>query len=321
MAKESQQIDLIEKFEKKKVNNINVIEKIEKHLSIKGFERIITCSNYLTLLSNREFSKKKVYKANYCHNRFCLICAYIKAKKDAYMLDTVMKFINQVEEKEFIFLTLTMPNAFNDEVEEQIKLFQDSFRKFIKYKEIERINQGYCRKLEITYNKEQNTYNVHYHVIMAVNKSYFSGNGNYLKRNKFLSLWKSATNNPNITQVDVRRIKKNNDKSNTALEIAKYVAKDTDYITQEVFDIIYTALKGKQIITYNGLFKEAINLYKKKDEKIKPFLFQDDTVYEYLISYEFNETQKYKKTIERLLNQDEKKRLNFKLLEDKKGEY
>ena len=48
-------------------------------------------------------------------------------------------------------------------------------------------------------------------------------------------------------------------------EISKYSAKDSDYlITQDVFDVMYKALKGRQIITYNGVFKESTKLYKKE---------------------------------------------------------
>lgn len=64
-----------------------------------------------------------------------------------------------------------------------------------------------------------------------------------------------------ITQVDVRKL----DMEKGILEIAKYSSKDSDYlISDDVFDVMYKALKGRQVITYNGVFKEAAKLYKKE---------------------------------------------------------
>src|SRR5699024_5688921 len=78
---------------------------------------------------------------------------------------------------------------------------------------------------------------------------------------------KDFTRNPSITQVDVRKVR--NSKDNKVFEIAKYSAKDSDYlINQEVFEVFYKALKGKRLIVYSGLFKEAMNKFKngKLDE-------------------------------------------------------
>ena len=69
-------------------------------------------------------------------------------------------------------------------------------------------------------------------------------------------MWKSAKRDDTITQVDVRKLDLSLDDKGI-LEIAKYSAKDSDYLkSQDIFDVIYKALKGKRLITYNGVFKE-----------------------------------------------------------------
>ena len=69
-------------------------------------------------------------------------------------------------------------------------------------------------------------------------------------------------------------------------ELAKYSAKDSDYgLNQKVFDVFYDALKGRQLLTYNALFKDANKLYKNKRlEKYKP---KDETEYVWQILYRF----------------------------------
>ncbi len=46
----------------------------------------------------------------------------------------MMQYIKQQENKEFIFLTLTTPNVNSDELENEIKGYNNSFRKLIKRK-------------------------------------------------------------------------------------------------------------------------------------------------------------------------------------------
>src|SRR5699024_2999871 len=168
-------------------------------------------------------------------------------------LSVMMAYLKQEEKKEFIFLTLTAPNVPAEELNEEIKHYNHSFKKLMERKEVKAIVKGYARKLEITYNEERNDYHPHFHVLIVVNKSYFTNTKQYINRDRWLELWQQATKNPTITQVDVRKVR--NSKDNKVFEIAKYSAKDSDYlINQEVFEVFYKALKGKRLIVYSGLF-------------------------------------------------------------------
>src|SRR5699024_11497002 len=80
----------------------------------------------------------------------------------------------QEEKKEFIFLTLTAPNVPADELNDEIKHYNQSFQRLMQRKEVKQIVKGYARKLEITYNEERDDYHPHFHVLIAVNKSYFN---------------------------------------------------------------------------------------------------------------------------------------------------
>ncbi|MBY6828965.1 protein rep, partial [Clostridium botulinum] len=182
-----------------------------------------------------------------------------------------------------------------------IKQYNKSFKKLMERKEVKDITKGYIRKLEVTYQKEKyitkdlwkikkdyyqkkgleigdlepnfDTYNPQFHVVIAVNKSYSTDKNYYINRERWLELWKFATKDDSITQVDVRKAKINDYKE--VYELAKYSAKDTDYlISRPVFEIFYKALKGKQVLVFSGFFKDAhklykqgkLDVYKKKDE-------------------------------------------------------
>ena len=116
--------------------------------------------------------------------------------------------------------------------------------------------KGYIRKLEMTYNKERNDYNPHFHVLLVVNKSYFTDKRYYIAQKEWLSMWREATDLPEITQVHIQKVELIREGKAVA-EVAKYSAKDYEMASsQEVFDVFYEGLKGRQLIVYGGLCKE-----------------------------------------------------------------
>src|SRR5699024_10810919 len=89
---------------------------------------------------------------------------------------------------------------------------------------------------------------------------------------KIAIIWKMKKTKKNniIKQVDDRKDKATDNKKEVS-EIAKYSAKDSDYLEDEkVFDTFYKSLSGKRLIVYSGLFKDASKLYENKElEKYK----------------------------------------------------
>ena len=103
-----------------------------------------------------------------------------------------------------------------------------------------------------------------------------------MKQAKWLELWREVTGDERITQVDVRRLKNSADKG--AAEVAAYTAKDSEYmLSQEVFDVFYNALRGRQILTYNGLFTTGNKLFKAK--QLNQFREKDTTEYVWILMY------------------------------------
>src|SRR5699024_11878049 len=97
-------------------------------------------------------------------------------------LSVMMAYLKQEEKKEFIFLTLTAPNVPADELNDESKHYNQSFQRLMQRKEVKQIVKGYARKLEITYNEERDDYHPHFHVLIAVNKSYFNQATQYISR-------------------------------------------------------------------------------------------------------------------------------------------
>jgi plasmid rolling circle replication initiator protein Rep len=307
-----------EKFNDKKRKNKKLLPYISKHVTTSGSERIEYCCQWMKLISDRELSKRRMIEGNTCKNRFCPMCAWRKAKKDVMIIAVMILWLRSVHKKEFIVLTLTVPNVTGDELDGKIKQMNVAFSKLFKRQNVLVINKGYIRKLEVTCNNKPvitkemwfgnkkkkikplagyfmslglkvgdanpnyNTYHPHFHIVIAVNKRYFKSS-DYIKQSDWLQMWRNVMKDQSITQVDVRKMKHSSDGLDKGVnEIAKYAAKDGDYLhSQDVFDVFYTTLKGKQLITFNGLFKEAKQLYISGE--LDSFKTPDPTFYELML--------------------------------------
>lgn len=296
-------------YKTKKIKN-QVLQKIIKNkVSKEMLERIEYCGSFLEFHSDITGEVKKLVKANNCENRFCPICAYKKARKEALKLSVLIKSLEK--DYKFLFLTLTAPNVASDNLEDEIKLFNKSFKRFSELKSFKNAVVGYVRKLELTYNHDLETYHPHFHVLLAVKNNYFGKN--YIKRDEWLEMWKSAKRDDTITQVDIRKLDLAIDNKGI-LEIAKYSSKDSDYLkSQEIFDVIYMALKGKRLITYNGVFKESVKEF--KNGNLDNYIETDMTEYIYRILYQWGRGD-YVEREKRELTQDEKERFNYRQLEE-----
>lgn len=302
----------MEKYTEKKQRNQVFQKFIKRHIGEDQMDLVEDCNTFLSFVADKTLEKQKLYKANSCKNRFCPICAWRKARKDALGLSLMMQYIKQQEKKEFIFLTLTTPNVQNEQLEDEIKHYNKSFKKMVERKKVKSIIKGYVRKLEITYNKKRDDYNPHFHVLIAVNKSYFTDKRYYISQQEWLDLWRDVTGISEITQVQVQKIRQNNNKE--LYEMAKYSGKDSDYlINQKVFDAFYKSLKGKQVLVYSGLFKEAKKKLKNGDlDYLKEI---DPTEYIYQIFYIWKQKEYLASELYDLTEQ-EKREINHKMIDE-----
>lgn len=303
----------MEKYTQKKLRNQLLQTLISKHVSDKSFERIKECNTFLFMVADKTMEKTKLHRSNNCDNRFCPICAWKKSRKNALKISVLMQYLREEKNKDFVFLTLTAPNVKADELDDEIKHYNKSFQRLMQRKEVKNAVRGYVRKLEVTYNKDRDDYHPHFHVILVVDKQYFNNKNQYIKRDRWLELWQKSTKNNLITQVDVRKVKVTDNKKEVS-EIAKYSAKDSDYLEDEkVFDTFYKSLSGKRLIVYSGLFKDASKLYENKElEKYKEL---DPTQYIYQIFYHWGQ-QKYLETEKKLMTEDMQKEVNNQMLDE-----
>ena len=171
--------------------------------------RVGTCASYLLFseCSQSRSHPKKLKRANFCKDRLCTTCQWRKSMRQYHTsLELAQEALRRNPTLKFVFLTLTVPNVALRDLSGAIDDLFESWRRVYQRKEVKSVVKGYLRALEVTYNHERNDWHPHIHAVLAVPSSYFKG-GSYISRGRWLELWQEATRMPQITQVDVRRIK------------------------------------------------------------------------------------------------------------------
>lgn len=274
------------KNENLKMLGYRKVLKREINLTFSSENKIKNCSSYMEFLYTENFEKKKLLKSNSCNNRFCPICSKNKSVKDAIAMKIISNYVKSLK-RAFIFVTLTAPNCKGEDLKQEINKYNKAFKLMFERKNFAFV-KGFVRKLEVTYNQEKDTYHPHFHVLVSVLPSYFTQTTQYLTRDKWLRNWQEVMNDFSITQVDVRRIKENkNGVDNSILELTKYIAKDSNYLTSvEVFKNFYLGLKGKRMFSFGGDFKIARQLFKSGD--LEEFYEEDTEEWIYFIKSVWN---------------------------------
>ena len=249
----------------------------------------------------RARSPWKLHRANFCRDRLCPMCAWRRSYK---IFGQVSKIMNYLGGKyRYIFLTLTVPNCSASDLDKKIDEMMTAWHKFCKRKRIVNAVKGFFRALEVTRNNNYyqiyyvgrgknkkkrviigedgqplknplyDTYHPHFHVVLAVNQSYFDSH-DYISRDDWLLFWQQSIKDFSITQVDVRVFKGKNDNdtednsvrslASAVAESSKYAVKSADYIFENkphvmdnVVSVLAGALAHRRLTAFGGVFLEA----------------------------------------------------------------
>ncbi|MED2991623.1 protein rep, partial [Bacillus thuringiensis] len=136
----------------------------------------------------------------------------------------------------------------------------------------------------------------------------------YIKQEEWFEMWREATDLPEITQVHIQKVELIRE-GNAVAEVAKYSAKDYEMsVSQEVFDVFYSGLKGRQFIVYSGMFKDYAKKY--EDGELDKYKSTDKSEYFYKIIARWNSDllKFYQEYVE--LTEEEKIQYNGSLQEE-----
>ncbi len=235
-----------------------------KRLGFHKYKRVYDCSTFLEFALTVDKTLKLV-NANFCKVRLCPMCAWRRSLKIFAQVSRIMDSVDENYNYRYIFLTLTVRNCAPEELKNTLNLMTQAFNRMNQRKAFKKAVKGYFRSLEVTYNRKDNTYHPHFHIILAVNKSYFTDPRLYISQEQWTNLWQDCLGVDYTPIVDVRRVE---GRSKAVAETAKYTVKAEDYlirdntgqiredITDQIVLTLDTALHRRRLISFGFLFKE-----------------------------------------------------------------
>lgn len=265
------QMEVFDRFTSKKEQSLILADAYLALEEPKKSFRVYSCGDFLEFVLSSD-GTKKLYRANFCKDRLCPMCNWRRSLKIFSQVSSVMDVLQK--DYRFLFLTLTVKNCKFDELEETISALLDGWR-FL-YRQFR--NKGFSsivgtfRTIEITVNKQTQTFHPHIHCIVAVSPSYFKNQ--YKTQKEWSEIWQNCCNLDYAPIIDIRTVKagrlddvSSEDKGmlyKSALkEVAKYSSKGSDYLVGEIEELLprvyhlMTALAGRRLVSMTGVFLDV----------------------------------------------------------------
>lgn len=240
-------------------------------------ERVEWCGTELTFKSTvTEPAHGKLIKANFCKDRLCGMCGWRRSKK---IFGQISKIMNNLEPNyHFVFMSFTVKNCSGKELKNTIDKLQAGFYTLSHSPMWRKAYKGYFRILEITRNADlpkQFEFHPHFHVICAVNKSYFTDK-TYISHGKMREKFAEIMKLDYLPQIEMHKIKPRPTDKEKALikavkEVAKYTVKSSDFLrddpneTDHIIKHILNALASRRVCGFGGCFKKVAQELKLED--------------------------------------------------------
>lgn len=201
--------------------------------------------------------KAKIVKADFCRERLCMVCAWRRQAKFIAQMSPVMETMEK-RGYQFLFATLTVKNCNQEDIKKTIDVLVNGFANLRKRRKIKRVWKGITRSIEISYNETADTFHPHIHMLIAVDKSYFT-NQNYIAQKELQKIWKDCCWLEYDPVVDIRKV---TDITGSVVETLKYSLKPS---TETEAIKAFEKLKGRRLISFTGVFANTRTELKLSD--------------------------------------------------------
>lgn len=253
--------------------------------SVKNCGSFLAFKLYQNIKNTEEF-RRTLSGANFCKNRFCIMCAWRKSRKLQLQTYSTIRYLEEQNHKkyEFLFLTLTVPNPPMTELNSTVKVMSKAFQKLIHREEWKRAVKGFIRAIEfLGDNTKEGEAHPHYHCLLMVEKRYFKGE-DYISQKRFRELWSECYGYPNL-EVRIEKIKPKQKQDGKILpaivsacfETIKYSMDLTDMNKLSDDDLKELMKQTRGIRQYNrgGLLKNLVEDLGEIDETVWQYLREE----------------------------------------------
>lgn len=250
------------------------------------------CGASALVLVSEHSGKSRLISMERCHNRFCPLCSYVEQKKDSQRVRYILEKAFQEEDTVLFSFGLSFPNCSGSELNDTIKRLNKAFKRFSNECFPEAVKDdikiGTFRKLEVTLSEKHhkqmlaegiedywnypNLFNPHLHVLFHIRKSKYFGTPYYKTKMEYLDIWRRVSGRYDTLNIHLKAkdLSRADIKNGVIRDFSFYVSKPNQILTnQEVFDIMVSAIKGKQGYSLGGTLEQYALAYDSGDRLSK----------------------------------------------------
>lgn len=260
------------KWSTKKKQNLVIADKmIDAGFKKRGY-LMRDCGTFLQYKICPDCHKSFISSANLCRDRLCPTCNWRLSLKRFAEMCSVMNSLNGYVLGCAGFLTLTVANCRPENLRYTIQKMNEDWNRMLASRKIKSLMLGWGKSLEITYNKEKNTFHPHFHIIILFDNFIQEGEINKL----FRKAWDRSCRLPYEPITDFRLIDgskestaADNDKIfNAILETFKYSVKDKELedMSVQTFRDFVNAIHNIRFVSFGGIIKDARKALDFKDD-------------------------------------------------------
>lgn len=255
----------------------------------KRSKRIRECATMIKGAKCPQCGRTEITSANFCRDRMCPTCAWRLSLKRYAEIMAMVGYLNDLEDYNVGFLTLTVRNCQPHLLGETLKRMSQDWNRLNSRRAFSRMCEGWARSVEVTYNPEAGTFHPHYHVIMLIKGDYDLAHYQVTFRDE----WQAAARLAYRPITDFREVRSHKETAEIAgddaaagfftadqfrpdsavlsgalLEISKYCFKPSDFQTIPVRDFreMVLGLKGLRMCAFGGVLKDARKALDMKED-------------------------------------------------------
>lgn len=216
--------------------------------------------------------KFKLNAARFCRVRYCPVCQWRRSlqwKAKAYKI--LPKVVADFPKYRWLFLTLTVRNCEITELRNTLQWMNKSWQRLSQRKKFPAV--GWIRSTEVTRGRDGSAH-PHFHCLLLVPSSYFSGRG-YLKQAEWVELWRKSLRIDYNPILDVQAIKRGRQPMSLVPELLKYCVKESDLVKDKNWFIELTKQMHKlRCVVTGGVLKQYLKDLENDPEDL---IGKDDT--------------------------------------------
>lgn len=247
---------------------------------------VADCGTYIGMADTPE--GVGIVEANFCKQRLCPACSWRRSIKIYGATSRILDYLDATEGRsiKYLFLTLTIRNVPLERLGEAIDHMSDAYNRLRNNRAWKKRVKGAMRTLEVTINHETGQAHPHYHLILAVDRSYATkGDTTYWTHADWQRAWQQAARLDYAPQVSIERVR---GRKVGVAEVSKYMAKDVDYLidsqqaqmgteeaealTDYLVGQLSKQLHGRRLVSYTGVLRKAQQALRIKDPETGPLV-------------------------------------------------